>query len=212
MLAYPSPKWMTVSALMLGTLCISRSASATGGDAFATEAASVTQPGAFKWNGADSGHGPIRVLVDIASQHVFVYRGAALVGVSTVSTGGPGHETPIGTFRILQKDAAHRSRTYDNAPMPYMLRLTWDGVALHGGRNPGYPDSHGCVRLPTAFAKKLFTLARLGAVVTVQEDGAPVVEPPSDPVPVEPVPPEPTAPIVAPPVLTAPSILAAAPQ
>lgn len=145
MLAYSSPKWMTVTALMLGTLCVPQIVSATGVDAFAAGAASITQPGTFKWNAAATGQGRVRILVDIASQRVFVYRGAALIGVSTVSTGGPGHETPTGTFRILQKDAAHRSRTYDNAPMPYMLRVTWDGVALHGGRNPGYPDSHGCV-------------------------------------------------------------------
>ena len=141
-------------------------------DAFVAEAASVVKPGDFRWSGADTGQGPIRIVVDIATQRAFVYRADALIGVSTVSTGSAGHETPVGTFKILQKDAAHKSTIYDDAPMPYMLRLTWDGIALHGGRNPGYPASHGCVRLPTAFAKKLFQMTRLGADVVVQEDGA----------------------------------------
>lgn len=76
--------------------------------------------------------------------------------VSTVSTGKPGHETPTGVFTILQKDAKHRSSKYNNAPMPFQQRLTWGGVALHAGGLPGYPESHGCVHLPFAFAKALF--------------------------------------------------------
>ena len=88
----------------------------------------------------------------------------------TCSTGRPGHRTPAGVFVILEKDKNHHSSTYDNAPMPYMERLTWGGVALHAGNLPGYPASHGCVRLPLEFAKLLFGVTTLGTPV-VMADG-----------------------------------------
>ena len=79
----------------------------------------------------------------------------------------PGHDTPTGTFTILQKRRTHFSNIYDNAPMPFMQRLTWDGIALHAGQIPGTPASHGCVRLPTAFARHLFGETSLGARVYI---------------------------------------------
>ena len=82
------------------------------------------------------------------------------------------HTTPAGVFIILQKDQHHHSSTYNNAPMPYMERLTWNGVALHAGNLPGYPASHGCIRLPLEFAKLLFTVTTLGTPVIVA-DGEP---------------------------------------
>jgi len=100
-----------------------------------------------------------------------VYRNGILVAVSTVSTGKPGHETPTGVFMILQKDKDHRSSLYNSAPMPYQQRLTWDGVALHAGGLPGYPESHGCVHLPSAFAQKLFDATSLGMTVVVAREG-----------------------------------------
>ena len=170
-------------------------------EALAEAATMAIQPGEFRWNGADTGRGPIRIVIDIPTQRLYVYRAAALIGVSAVSTGSAGHETPVGVFKILQKQVKHRSSLYDNAPMPYMQRLTWDGVALHGGHNPGYPDSHGCVRLPTAFAKKLFAMTRLGAKVVVRDEvaaietpaapaGEPGLEPPTpvEPAPLDPAP------------------------
>ena len=119
--------------------------------------------------------GPVVVLVDLSSQLAFIYRNGVNIGVSTVSTGKPGHETPTGVFQILQKDADHRSSTYNNAPMFYQERLTWDGVALHAGGLPGYPESHGCVHLPIEFARELFDITLMGGTVVVTgRAGAPV--------------------------------------
>jgi lipoprotein-anchoring transpeptidase ErfK/SrfK len=103
-------------------------------------------------------------------QTAFVFRGGTLIGASTVSTGMPGKDTPTGVFPILQKKKMHHSNIYDSAPMPYMQRLTWDGVALHAGKIPGYPASHGCVRLPAKFAPLLFEVTRLGAEVTIADE------------------------------------------
>jgi lipoprotein-anchoring transpeptidase ErfK/SrfK len=116
---------------------------------------------------AESSGGGVRILVSIPEQKLWVFEGPELVATSPVSTGRKGHETPAGRFRILQKKVHHRSTTYDNAPMPYMQRLTWYGVALHAGRLPGYPASHGCIRLPRGFAKKLYGLTDYGTRVTV---------------------------------------------
>lgn len=124
-------------------------------------------PGAYRWNDEPAIAGPITITVNIPRQHMLVYRGDALIGVAAISSGKPGHRTPTGTFPILQKNMWHRSNLYSNAPMPYMQRLTWSGIAIHGGHNPGYPASHGCIRVPTAFAKKLFAITTLGARVAV---------------------------------------------
>jgi hypothetical protein len=113
--------------------------------------------------------GAVSVVVSIPSQLAYVYRDGALIGVSTVSTGRRGKDTPLGSFTILEKQLFHRSNKYSNAPMPFMQRLTWDGIALHGGHLPGYPASHGCIRLPEAFASQLFELTRLGALVTITD-------------------------------------------
>jgi hypothetical protein len=92
------------------------------------------------------------------------------IGRSSVSTGKQGHETPTGVFTILQKNADHHSNLYNNAPMPFMQRLTWDGVALHAGKIPGYPASHGCVRLPYEFSKLLFDATTMGVTVVIAND------------------------------------------
>jgi hypothetical protein len=134
-------------------------------------AASAVAPGRFVWRAdAATAAGPLRVLVSLPVQLAFVFKGDALVGVSSVSSGLAGYDTPIGTFTILQKDKDHKSNIYDDAPMPYMLRLTWDGVALHAGKVTGEPASHGCVRLPPAFARRLFEIADLGATVSVVDE------------------------------------------
>jgi hypothetical protein len=127
-------------------------------------------PGRFVWRDDGSAAGPVRVLVSLTLQRAFVFRGTTLIGMSSVSSGAPGRDTPTGTFPILQKDKDHHSNVYDDAPMPYMLRLTWDGVALHAGKVTGEPASHGCVRLPTAFARRLFEIADVGSTVTVTDD------------------------------------------
>jgi hypothetical protein len=111
--------------------------------------------------------GPVMVIVSLTAQKAIVYRNGVPIGVSTISSGKDGHETPTGVFTILQKEVDHKSNLYDDAPMPYMQRLTWDGIALHAGRLPGYRASHGCIRLPMAFAKQLFGITKLGLTVIV---------------------------------------------
>lgn len=129
------------------------------------------KPGEWIWGGDNKAMGPMAVIVSITEQRAYVYRNGVLVAVSTVSTGKPGHETPTGVFTILQKDKDHHSKKYDNAPMPYQERLTWDGIALHAGGLPGYPESHGCVHLPSAFAEKLFGSTNMGMTVVIAEAG-----------------------------------------
>ncbi|WP_251978714.1 L,D-transpeptidase [Salinicola avicenniae] len=132
-------------------------------------------PGAWIWGGDDRRAGPMAVVVSLTEQRAYVYRNGILVGVTTISSGREGYETPTGVFSVLQKDADHRSNLYGNAPMPYQQRLTWDGIALHAGGLPGYPESHGCVHLPSEFARLLFEASTLGMTVVVAEEGqAPV--------------------------------------
>lgn len=136
---------------------------------------SQLKPGQWIWGGRDKSPAPMAVIVSLTEQRAYAYRNGILIGVTTVSTGKKGHETPTGVFTILQKDKDHHSKTYDNAPMPYQQRLTWDGVALHAGGLPGYPESHGCVHMPTEFARLLFEATNMGMTVVVAKEGtAPV--------------------------------------
>jgi lipoprotein-anchoring transpeptidase ErfK/SrfK len=128
------------------------------------------EPGRWVWQPERAASGEVEVVVSIPLQKAYVYRGGTLIGASTVSTGKPGHDTPAGRFNILQKREKHFSNLYDNAPMPFMQRLTWDGIALHAGAIPGEPASHGCIRLPKTFAAKLFAATELGATVLVVDD------------------------------------------
>jgi hypothetical protein len=125
------------------------------------------KPGEFVWAPGVAPEGPIVVVVSLTEQRAYVYRNGVEIGYTTVSTGKPGHETPTGIFTILQKDKDHRSSKYNSAPMPYQQRLTWDGVALHAGGLPGYPESHGCVHLPSKFAEELFGASHMGMTVVV---------------------------------------------
>lgn len=126
-------------------------------------------PGDYTWDPDRSPDGAVVGLVSIPEQRVFFYRAGVLFAVSTCSTGRKGHRTPTGVFTILQKDKDHVSSTYKGAKMPYMERLTWSGIALHAGNLPGYPASHGCIRLPLEFAAKLFGVTRLGAVIIIAD-------------------------------------------
>jgi len=101
---------------------------------------------------------------------LYVYRNGVRIGRSTVSTGKSGHTTLTGAFTILEKEVHHRSSLYLGAPMPYMERVTWGGVALHASQLPGYPASHGCLRLPMDFAEKLYTVTEKGTTVIVADD------------------------------------------
>jgi lipoprotein-anchoring transpeptidase ErfK/SrfK len=109
----------------------------------------------------------VRVLVSLPQQRAYVFKGGVLAFTAPVSTGKRGHPTPVGTFRILLKKVHHNSSKYDNAPMPYMQRLTNYGIALHAGHVPGYPASHGCIRLPRGYAKTLYGLTDSSTRVTI---------------------------------------------
>jgi len=126
--------------------------------------------GEFNWFPERSPGGPVIIIVSIPDQLVHVYRNGIRIAASTCSTGKPGHRTPTGVFQILQKDKHHRSSTYSNAPMPNMNRLTWSGIALHAGNLPGYPASHGCVRLPMQFSELLFVITRKGMTVVIADE------------------------------------------
>jgi hypothetical protein len=123
--------------------------------------------GEFLWMADAVSKGPVVMVVSITEQRAYVYRNGILIGATTVSTGRPGHPTPIGVFTVLQKQKEHRSTIYDGAPMPYMERLTWGGVALHAGGLPGYPESHGCIHLPSEFAQRLFDISPNGMTVVI---------------------------------------------
>lgn len=128
------------------------------------------KPGEWIWAGEVQSSGPIAVVVSLSEQRAYAYRNGLLIGVTTISSGKPGHETPTGVFTILQKDKDHHSNVYNNASMPYMQRLTWGGVALHAGGLPGYPESHGCVHLPSAFAQQLYAVSPMGMTVVVARE------------------------------------------
>jgi hypothetical protein len=119
---------------------------------------------------------PIMAIVSIKTQQVTLYDADGWIMRAPVSTGTTGRETPAGVFAILEKNKDHRSSLYDDAEMPNMQRITWNGIALHGGPLPGYAASHGCVRMPFGFAEKLFDRTRIGMRVIVAPDNAEPVE------------------------------------
>ena len=134
------------------------------------------KPGKYLWAPEIAPAGPVTVIVSLATQKAYAYRNGVPIGISTVSTGRDGHATPTGVFTVLQKDADHVSNVYKDAAMPFMQRLTWGGIAMHAGNLPGYPASHGCIRLPPAFAKLLFGITRLGITVVITHNArVPVV-------------------------------------
>ncbi len=110
---------------------------------------------------------PLLALVSLKDQRVTIYDKDGAILHSPVSSGQTGYETPVGIYAVLQKEAEHYSNRYDDASMPFMQRITWTGIAFHGGALPGYPASHGCVRLPQSFAQQLFPLTKLGMRVIV---------------------------------------------
>ena len=124
-------------------------------------------PGKYIWRNVPETAGPERVVISLSDQLAFLYRGSSLMAVASISTGEPGRDTPTGIFRVLNKKPFHRSRKYDNAPMPFAQFVTDYGVALHAGHNPGQPASHGCVRLPSSFAKKLYAVTNIGTPVLI---------------------------------------------
>jgi lipoprotein-anchoring transpeptidase ErfK/SrfK len=124
------------------------------------------RPGQYLWRDVPA-EGAERVVVSLSDQLAYLYRGNTLIAVSTVSSGKPGNDTPTGIFSVLNKKPMHRSRKYENAPMPFTQFIDNYGIALHAGHIPGHPASHGCVRLPSAFAKKLYAVTDVGTPVYV---------------------------------------------
>lgn len=127
------------------------------------------KPGQYAWYPERAPEGFVAIIVSLPDQRCYVYRNGVRIGVSTVSTGKAGHETPTGVFVILQKDVDHHSSLYNDASMPYTELLTWSGVALHAGGLPGYPSSHGCVHLPLEFSKRLFSVTHFGTPVIIAD-------------------------------------------
>jgi hypothetical protein len=121
---------------------------------------------------AEAPSGPVLAVVSLSKQRIHIYGSAGLLAESRVSTGMAGHRTPSGVFTVLEKNRFHFSNIYSGAPMPYMQRLTWSGIALHGGVVPGYPASHGCIRLPHTFAPEAWGMTTLGTRVVVTPDDA----------------------------------------
>jgi lipoprotein-anchoring transpeptidase ErfK/SrfK len=126
------------------------------------------KPGEFRWVADMSKAGEARVVIDLLTQMFYVYRGERLIGVSTISSGKKGKETQLGFWSVLQKRRLGYSRKYDNAPMPFMQMYDPKGIAFHAGPNPGYPASHGCVRLPLKFAERLYGLTKIGSKVIIE--------------------------------------------
>ena len=126
------------------------------------------KPGEYVWATAAPVAGETRIVVDLLTQMTYVYRGDKLLGASSMSSAKTGHITPYGNWTILEKRPFYRSKKYDNAPMPFMQRIDDYGIAFHGGVNPGYPASHGCMRLPMKFAEKLYGVTRLGTKVIIE--------------------------------------------
>lgn len=125
------------------------------------------KPGQSLWRDVPVDAGDERVVVSLGDQRAYLYRGNELMAVAAISTGRTGHPTPPGIFQILEKRPMYRSKKYDNAAMPWMQRIDQFGIAFHAGANPGRPASHGCIRLPTDFAKKMFTVTDVGTPVLI---------------------------------------------
>src|SRR5438552_4275284 len=130
------------------------------------------KPGEYVWEPERAPEGPLLIVASITEQAAYVYRNGIRIARSSVSTGRPGHRTPTGVFTILEKEVHHTSSIYQGAEMPYMERVTWGGIALHAGDLPGYPDSHGCIRLPMEFSKLLFGVTMKGATVIIADEHA----------------------------------------
>ncbi len=128
------------------------------------------EPGDYVWHPEISPAGPVVVVISLPDQQLYVFRNGVRIGRSTVSTGKKGHGTPTGVFTILQRKVDHESSIYKGAKMPHMQRLTWDGIAIHAGGLPGYPASHGCVRVPVEFAEKLYSVTSMGTTVIIADD------------------------------------------
>jgi lipoprotein-anchoring transpeptidase ErfK/SrfK len=126
------------------------------------------RPGEYRWTPTVPEKGETKVVIDLLTQKFYVYRAEQLVGVSTISSGKKGKETQLGFWSVMLKRKLGFSRKYDNAPMPFMQMYDPKGLAFHAGALPGYPASHGCVRLPPKFAERLYGLTSVGTKVIIE--------------------------------------------
>jgi len=167
-----TPRWRPAA-----TVTLAAAAALTALTMMAPPAEAASRPARSSETAAprDAGEA-LMAIVSIKSQHVTIYDADGWILRAPVSSGTKGRETPSGVFTVLQKDKDHRSNLYDDAWMPNMLRITWSGIALHGGPLPGYPASHGCVRMPYGFADKLFDKVRMGMRVIIAPNDAEPVE------------------------------------
>jgi lipoprotein-anchoring transpeptidase ErfK/SrfK len=120
--------------------------------------------------------GPLHIVISIKKQQLTLYAAGVPIAHSRVSTGVPGHPTPQGVFSVLEKQIYHESNIYSAAPMPFMQRITWSGVAMHQGVVPNHPASHGCIRLPPDFARRLWGITKVGARVIIAQDDVALAE------------------------------------
>lgn len=125
------------------------------------------KPGQYVWRNVPDAAGPQRVVVSLSDQMAYLYRGDVLVAATTISTGRDSKPTPTGVFSILNKTPMYRSKKYDNAAMPYAQFFEPHGIALHAGYVGDEPNSHGCIHLPSAFAKKLYSITDIGTPVYI---------------------------------------------
>jgi lipoprotein-anchoring transpeptidase ErfK/SrfK len=136
-------------------------------DMVATFGTDSVDPGKYLWRDVPESAGDERVVISLGDQLAYLYRGNDLMAVASISTGREGRESPTGVFQVLNKERMHHSSKYDDAPMPFAEFITDYGVAMHAGHNPGYPASHGCIRLPSGFAKKLYGVTDVGTPVLI---------------------------------------------
>src|SRR5205814_6436001 len=168
-------KFLTILAISIGLLTASQAMDRPSFHTKGTPTGKPTgtlKPGEYWWNPQLSPSGPVCLLVSIPQQTMHAYRNGILIGRSTISS-GKGSSTPGGVFTILEKKETHRSKKYNNAPMPNMQRLTWTGIAMHSGQLPGYPASHGCIRLPFDFSQLLFSATTKCGTVVVGDGKTP---------------------------------------
>ncbi len=168
-------KFLTILAISTGLLTASQAMEKPSFHTKGTPTGKATgplKPGEYWWKPQLSPSGPVVALVSIPQQTIYVYRNGILIGRSSLSSGKNG-STPGGVFAILEKKETHRSKKYDNAPMPNMQRLTWSGIAMHSGQLPGYAASHGCIRLPYDFSQLLFATTANGGTVVVGDGKTP---------------------------------------
>ena len=167
-----SPMKKTATACLAATLLLS----AFGRFAFAIDKGiqqspdtADLKPDQYTWNPDASPTGAVGIIVDLTHQTIHVYRDGKQIGRAAVSTGIKSHPTAPGTYTILTKNETYHSEKYHEASMPFMERLTWDGMAIHGGNNPGKPSSHGCIHVPLDFAEKLYGITEKGATVLISD-------------------------------------------